>query len=101
MPWRAHWFNYSLEGTSGADYMEVGLTYDYSARQASNSSAWEARLQCVLGQIDKWPLDGAAAYPCDGHIPAAKLGAGLLSHTPEQYFVRAIAYLWHRYTGCV
>ena len=30
-------------------------------------------------------MSGGSAYPCDGHIPAAKLGAGLMSHLPEHY----------------
>jgi len=77
-PWRAHWFNYSLDGNTAADFLEVGITYDHSPHQASNISGWEARLQCVLGEIDSW-----AGYPCEGRVPAAKLGAGLMSHFPE------------------
>ena len=91
IPWRAHWFNYSLEGSSSADYMEVGLTYDYSTQQARNSTAWETRLQCVLGHIDEWPLGSGSSYQCDGRIPAAKLGAGLMSHLPEHYTTEDLA----------
>jgi hypothetical protein len=82
IPWRAHWFNYSLEGASLADFMEVGLTYDYTPKQASNITAWEQALLCVLGRIDRWPGNGASSYACDGHVRAPKLGAGLMSHIP-------------------
>ena len=78
VPWRAHWFNYSMDGNTAADFLEVGLTYDHSPKQASNVSDWEARLQCVLGDIESW-----ANYPCEGRVPAAKLGAGLMSRFPE------------------
>lgn len=78
MAWRAHWFNYSLDHS--ADFLDVGITYDHSPHQASNLTDWKARLQCVLGQTSSWPN---ASYPCDGFVPAAKLGAGLMSNMPQ------------------
>ena len=53
-PWRAHWFNYSLEGGTQADFIDVGLTYDYSQQAAGDDLNWRARLECVLGRITSW-----------------------------------------------
>ena len=74
VPWRAHWFNYSLEGQTSADFIDVGITYDHSPQQVASSglSGWEARLQCVLGTIPAWPATGKQ-YPCIGEASAIPL----------------------------